>query len=117
MNLFRHSADVVSFAAGQTVFQEGEPGECAYGVQEGEVDIVLHGNVVDTAGPGDIIGEMALIDSLPRSASAVARTECKLVLVDEKRFAALVQQTPYFSLHVMKLMAERLRRYMSSSSR
>jgi len=115
MNLFRHSTDCVSFAPGETIFTEGELGNVAYGVQEGEVDIVLHGNVVDTAGPGSIIGEMALIDSMPRSASAVAHTQCKLVVVDEKRFTALVQQTPYFSLHVMKLMAERLRRYMASS--
>ena len=115
MNLFRHSTDTVVFAAGQTIFNEGEPGDVAYGIQNGEVDIVLRGKVVDTEGPGSIFGEMALIDSLPRSASAIARTDCTLVRIDEKRFTALVERTPYFSLHVMKLMAERLRRYRPSS--
>jgi CRP/FNR family transcriptional regulator, cyclic AMP receptor protein len=53
---------------------------------------------------------MALIDNSPRSASAVARTPCRLVAINRKRFIFMVQQTPNFSIHVMKVMAERLRR-------
>jgi CRP-like cAMP-binding protein len=53
---------------------------------------------------------MALIDNSPRSASAVARTPCRLVALNRKRFIFMVQQTPNFSIHVMKVMAERLRR-------
>jgi CRP-like cAMP-binding protein len=53
---------------------------------------------------------MALIESRPRSATAVARTDWKLVAVSEKRFAFLVQQTPHFALQVMRVMADRLRR-------
>ena len=113
-NIFRHATDSVSFAAGETIFQEGEAGDVAYGVQEGEVEILVHGTTIDTAGPGSIIGEMALIDSKPRSATARAKTDCKLVPVDAKRFTFLVQQTPYFSLNVMRLMAERIRRHLGS---
>jgi len=54
--------------------------------------------------------EMALIDQAPRTATAVAKSPCKLAVITEKRFAFLVQTTPYFALHVMKVMAERLRR-------
>ncbi len=50
-----------------------------YVVQEGEVDIVIRDQVVETVGPGGILGELALIDQGPRSASARARTDCKLV--------------------------------------
>jgi CRP-like cAMP-binding protein len=80
-----------------------------YVVLEGEVDILIHGKIVNTVGPGGLFGEMALIDTRPRSATAVTRSDCKLVAISAKRFAFLVQQTPNFALHVMRVMAGRLR--------
>jgi CRP-like cAMP-binding protein len=56
-----------------------------------------------------VFGEMVLIDSNPRAA-AVASTACKLVPVSQKRFLFMVQQTPHFSLQIMKVIAERLRK-------
>jgi CRP-like cAMP-binding protein len=53
---------------------------------------------------------MALIDLGPRSASAVAVTDCELVSIEKRRFWYLVQETPYFAETVMRVMAERLRR-------
>ena len=63
-----------------------------------------------TVGPGALIGEMALIDDSPRTASAVAKTSCRLAEIDRRRFHFLVQQTPHFATHVMKTLADRLRR-------
>jgi CRP/FNR family transcriptional regulator, cyclic AMP receptor protein len=57
----------------------------------------------------DIFGEMALIDSEPRSATAVAITDVELVPITEKQFLFLVGQTPYFALKVMRTLAQRLR--------
>src|SRR5262249_41849162 len=56
-----------------------------------------------------IFGGMALIDSEPRSATAVAITDVELVPVSEKQFLFLVTQTPYFALRVMRILAQRLR--------
>ena len=56
-----------------------------------------------------IFGEMALIDSEPRSATAIAITDVELVPVSEKQFLFLVSQTPYFGLKVMRVLAQRLR--------
>jgi CRP/FNR family transcriptional regulator, cyclic AMP receptor protein len=53
---------------------------------------------------------MALIDSLPRSATAIAVTDCRLAPINEKQFLLLVQETPFFSLYVMRVLAERLRK-------
>ncbi|MEZ4622222.1 MAG: hypothetical protein R2867_42875 [Caldilineaceae bacterium] len=50
-----------------------------------------------------------MVDHSPRSATAVAKTACLLAPIGEKRFLFLVQETPYFALHVMSVMAERLR--------
>jgi len=52
---------------------------------------------------------MALIDNAPRSATAIAATDVKLVSVSEKHFLFLISNTPYFALNVMRVMARRLR--------
>ena len=110
INLFQHADDFESFPAGQIVFKEGQPGEVMYVVKEGEVDILIDDKLCETVGPGGILGELALVDDKPRSATAIAKSDCKLVPIDEKRFKFLVQQTPFFSIQVMRILADRLRR-------
>ena len=110
IDLFRNDDDTRNFAAGQQIFREGEPGDVMYVVVEGEVDLFIHDRLVESLRAGGVLGEMALIDQTPRSASAVARTECRLVAIDERRFKFLVQQTPNFSLQLMRVIADRLRR-------
>jgi CRP-like cAMP-binding protein len=107
--IFRILNEIESFPAGQVIFKCGETGDEMYVVKEGEVDIMVGDVVVETARPGAIVGEMALIDKCCRSATAVAKSDCKLVPINEARFRFLVQQNPFFSLHVMQVMAERLR--------
>jgi CRP-like cAMP-binding protein len=53
---------------------------------------------------------MGMIDEGARSATVVAKSDCKLLPIDRKRFNFLIQQTPHFALHVMRVIAERLRR-------
>jgi len=115
IELFKNAKDVLIVEAGRLIFEKGQPGDRAYAVVDGQVDIVIDGRTVDTAQPGSIIGEMALIDSAPRSASAVAMTPVKLVPIDERRFLFLVQQTPYFAIQMMQIMSDRLRRLMEAS--
>ena len=109
LNLFRDK-DTIGLAPGQSVFMAGDRGREMYIVVEGEVDILDGTNLLETASAGSIVGELALIDDEPRSASAVARTDCKLVAVDRKRFQYMVQETPLFALSVMKVLADRLRK-------
>jgi len=108
-HLFRNSEYFIPYKAGDTVFKEGESGDQMYVVLEGEVDIIVHDKVVETVGVDNFLGEMALIDERPRSATAVARTDCKLASINQNRFKFLVQQTPHFALHLMQGMAQRLR--------
>jgi CRP/FNR family transcriptional regulator, cyclic AMP receptor protein len=110
INLFRHDAQAITVPAGQLIFDVGSPPDCMYGVIDGAVDVVAHGVVLETVGAGGIVGELALIDSTPHSAAAVAKTECRVSRVDQKRFEWLVAEHPTFALTVMKIMAERLRR-------
>jgi len=97
------------FSANQNIFVEGDQGDCMYIVKEGVVDVVYKGKSLGTIEKGGIFGEMALIDFQPRSATAVAKTDCVLVPVDEKHFSRLVQETPAFALQVMRVLVQRLR--------
>ncbi len=102
--------EVISYSAGDVIFNEGDFGDHMYIIQEGEVDIMIGHRTMLTVGRGDILGEMALIENNPRSATTVAKTSCRLVPVSRKRFALMVQQSPRFAIDVMRVLAERLRR-------
>jgi len=110
INLFANDTDYVSYSAGQAVFKEGDLGEQMFAVIEGSVDILIRGKVMETIEAGGVFGEMALIEQRPRIASAVVQTTAKLVPIDRRRFEFLVQQSPFFALQIMTIMAERLRR-------
>ena len=109
INLFRNVKDAITYAAGDIIFSQGDEGHEMFVVVEGEVEIVLDGVVVQTLVDGEFFGEMSMIDKSPRSATAVAKTNCRLAKVDEKRFSFLIQQTPFFALQVMRGLADRLR--------
>lgn len=114
MDPFHYASDLEVYPAGQTIFQAGEEGDRMYVVAEGRVEVRVGAAVVEHIDAGGIFGEMALLDARTRSATAVAAEECRLLPVDEAFFLHLVQQSPRFSLKVMKTMADRLRRSNAS---
>jgi CRP/FNR family transcriptional regulator, cyclic AMP receptor protein len=109
-HLFEHNTDARSVPAGTVIFEAGDKRDFMYAVVVGEVDLFVNGRHVETVGPGGIFGEMALIDKEARTGRAVARTDAKVVEVDERRFLFLVQQTPNFAIHLMRVLSDRLRR-------
>jgi CRP/FNR family cyclic AMP-dependent transcriptional regulator len=110
LSLFKDAEDARSIDDGTVIFDEETPGDVMYVILSGEVDIFANGLLIETLGAGDLLGEMALIDSKPRSASALTRSECRVAPVDEDRFLQMVREKPEFSLHVMRILADRLRR-------
>jgi CRP/FNR family transcriptional regulator, cyclic AMP receptor protein len=114
VSIFKFVKEVETFPAGATLLREGEPGDVMYVIRDGEVEVVLNGEVIETIGPDGILGEMALIDNAPRSATAVAKTEVHAVAVDANTFMRYVSHTPFFALQVMRVMNERLRRLMTA---
>ena len=102
-------APVREFKAGDIIFKEGDSGAEFFVIQSGKVDIRLGNRQLGSLGDHDIFGEMALIDTAPRSATAVAATDVKIVPIGEKQFLFLVSQTPHFALNVMRTLARRLR--------
>jgi CRP-like cAMP-binding protein len=116
-DLFRQETDTVQLAPGDFLFREGDKRDVMYVLLEGEMEIRLGSYVVETAQPGALIGEMALIDDSPRAANAIAKTPSRLAKIDQRRFHFLVQQTPHFATHVMKELADRLRHMNAAAMR
>jgi len=101
---------------GDALFREGERPDCMYVLLEGTADVLVGDRVVESATKGAFFGEMALVDSSPRAANVVATSPCRLAKIDQRRFQFMVQQTPNFATHVMKVLARRLRQ-MNSAER
>ena len=119
LKLFKDSDDYRSYQEGDTVFNSGSVALEMFVIKEGEIDVIYNDQILETLSPGDIFGEMALIDDRPRSATTIAKTDCKLVPIDKERFSFLIQQSAFgsdFAIHVMKVMADRIRKinYMLS---
>ncbi len=114
IEIFKYEKNVDYYAAGDLIFDAGDEGHYMYVIQDGEVEVVADGVVIDAVGPGGIFGEMALIDRSPRSAAVRAKTDCRVVPIDETKFMNHVHRTPFFALQVMRIMNERLRRRMAA---
>jgi len=110
IDLLSSNSRLVKIAAGELIFAQGDRGDVMYVVAEGQAQILIDGKAVETVVAGGTLGEMALIDSGPRSASAIAKTECLLVPLDERGFRDLVSRQPEFALLVMRILVQRLRR-------
>lgn len=115
--LFFSEEGRIYLPAGSLIMREGEPGEEMFVVLEGELTVSLQGKRIDNLGPGMILGEMAMIDDRPRSATATAVTDCSLIRLDRAGFRNLVSRSPEFALRVMNIMSVRTRRFIEDEVR
>ncbi len=111
VSIFQKQSDFKRVPAGDIIFSEGELGTEMYGILEGEVDFLVDGKVVETIGVGDVFGEGALIHAAgTRGSTTIAKTDCKLAVMNKLHFLFAVQETPEFALEVMRSYSNRLRR-------
>lgn len=100
------------FPAGTVLFEEGQPGDFMYVVQSGEIEIRrLVGEterVLAVLMPGEFLGEMAILNSRPRSATAVVRSDARLIVIEGKTFEAMLRARPEIALRIIKALASRL---------
>lgn len=104
------SIDSRSYQAGTTLITQGDPGDSLFIVEEGEIDIVADEaeEKLATLRTGDVLGEMALVTGEPRSASAVASTDCRVWVVLKEDFDRLLATSPHLDLAVANLARERI---------
>ncbi len=106
---FQNARNLISLQSGLVLFSEGEAGTSMYVLMEGSAAICVGGEVIEVAGPGSLLGEMALVNSSVRSATVITRSDCRVISIDRVQFDALVRESPQFARHVMSVMADRLR--------
>lgn len=106
---------VRQYAKGQIVFAQGDPGASLYLIESGRVSVTLSTPdgrevLIASLGPGDLLGELALLDGEPRSADAVVQEEAQLYALQRDDFAAFVESRPAVALKLLSALSRKLRR-------
>lgn len=106
--------EIVRFSRGEQIFLEGERTFCFYIVKVGEIEVYKKSErgekrVLATVGAGETLGELALIDQKPRSASAVALTDVTAVMITEDSYKAMLKVVPSWIQSLLGNLVGRLR--------
>ncbi len=114
LDFFRVAGKAEAAAAGSKFFEENEKAgffnrDKMYLLLEGEVTLVAKGKVIGIVKVGEIFGEMAAVSDSPRSATAMAKTPCRVIAIDDKDFQKGLKAKPEFALMLMGMMIQRLR--------
>ena len=110
MRTFARQAGVnMTYQAGSTIFQRGDPGDCMYIVQSGVIEMVIGDKVIEICGANEAIGFMSMIDTAPRSSTARVKEAAEVSVLDQRKFRFMVDEVPNFALFIMGAMARRIR--------
>lgn len=111
IDIFKNSDKAFAVGAGGILFSQGDGSDVMYAIVDGEVEVSVNGTAVGTIGPGQVVGEMALIDrhEKERTATVTATVDSVVVPVDDDEFLRLVHRTPFFALQMLRIVSERLR--------
>lgn len=101
-------SDEVSITAGEVLVDQGDPGTHCFVITEGIASVYVRGEHVASLGAGSMVGEMALVDHRPRTATVVGDTDLELLRFDSGAFAKLLEEMPKASERVMALLRTRL---------
>jgi len=101
-------ADVVDVPAGKQLIREGGSGRECMVIVEGEVEVRRKGRKINTLGPGDFIGEMALISGGPRVATVTTTTGASLLVLSSRGFWELLERVPGIQMSLIKALGARL---------
>ncbi len=101
------------YADREVIVQQGEPGNCMYVVQEGQVEAIAESNGREMRlrllGPTEFFGEMALFGTEKRSATVRALGRARVLTIDKKSFLGGIQEDPSLAFRIVKVMSQRIR--------
>ncbi|HET8910962.1 MAG TPA: cyclic nucleotide-binding domain-containing protein [Ktedonobacteraceae bacterium] len=115
LQILAGSSQERKYSAGTALFQQGDTGAGLYVIISGKVRVVQGNNPdraeveLGTAGAGDVLGEMALLDDMPRSASVIAVEDVTALLLPVWEFRSAVQSNPDIALKLLSVLSRRLR--------
>jgi len=116
LSQLKQAAREVSFAPGQDIFKAGDPGDGVYVVKSGSVRIAAllgtgERHVFSRVPPGDVFGEMTLLDDQPRSAFATAEGQTEVYFVPRAAMVELLKHSPELSMRLVREISQRLREF------
>ena len=103
------ASDEIRMTAGTMIIDQGQTGREAFVIVEGEVEIKRNNRKVAKLGPGNVVGELSLLDHGPRTATATCSTDCTLLVVDQRRFLGVLDAVPALSHKLLAALATRIR--------
>jgi CRP-like cAMP-binding protein len=101
-------ADEIDLREGRELTRQGAPGREFFVLIEGEADVRRNGRKVRTLSGGDFFGEIALVTKRPRTATVVARTPVRVLVVTDRSFRRMIEESPSMQTKVLQALAERL---------
>lgn len=103
------AGDEVSMAAGTLVVDQGQTGREAFILLEGSATVRRNGKKITTLGPGDVIGELSLLDHGPRTATVVCDTACLMLVLEQRHFLGVLDEVPALGHRMLAYLAGRIR--------
>jgi CRP/FNR family cyclic AMP-dependent transcriptional regulator len=115
------SADRLTFAAGQVIFNAGDVGDSAYVIIDGSVEISVPTPsgpiVINEMGKNDLLGEIAIVGEVPRTATAKALTKLETLKISKELFLKIIHENPDAAVELIRILAARLASTTSQLSR
>jgi CRP/FNR family cyclic AMP-dependent transcriptional regulator len=108
LGLIARSCDDVEGEPGQVLCTEGSYGREMFIIRDGQATVRRNGRKVATLGPGDYFGELSLLSRLPRNATITADTDMRLLVMDQRELAGVLDQVPAIARKMLEVMAHRL---------
>lgn len=109
------ACEQVTFPAGRVLIEQGQPGREAFIVVKGTAVVRRSGRKIAHVGPGAMIGELALLDHGPRTATVVCETECDVLVLSQRHFHGVLDDVPALSHKLLATLAARIREFDRSS--
>jgi CRP/FNR family transcriptional regulator, cyclic AMP receptor protein len=103
------SSDEISLGPGRVLCEQDTVGREAFVILEGTAEVRRNGRKVATLGPGACLGEMALLDHGPRTATVTATTDMKVLVLGAREFSAIIDEVPPIAHKLLKALAGRVR--------
>lgn len=103
------AGDEITMTAGTVIVDQGQTGREAFVIFEGAVSVKRGGRKITTLGPGDVVGELSLLDHGPRTASATCESDCSLFVLDQRHFRGVLESHPSIAMKLLGTLAGRIR--------
>jgi CRP/FNR family cyclic AMP-dependent transcriptional regulator len=101
-------ADEVDIAEGRTLTREGERGREFVVIIEGSADVIKNGRRINTLGSGDFVGEIALLQDMPRTATVTTTAPTRVLVLTDRAFGRVTREMPSVHESLLKALADRL---------